>query len=129
MLREIRPGELGEYLNAVIIVLDQGKAYTLQRYLADSGCRILMDGKPERVGKVTDELPELEVSEEQEPEQHRKRGKRKQDHANEKKMTSEAEEKIMKAWNRGERTVNEIKELTGYSLATIYKYIPRTKNG
>ena len=129
MLREIRPGELGEYLNAIIIILDQGKAYTLERYLADSGCRILMDGKPERVGKVTDELPEPEVSEEQEPEQHRKRGKRKQDHANEKKMTSEAEEKIMKAWNRGERTAKEIQQMTGYSLPTIYKYIPRTPNG
>lgn len=117
MLREIRPGELGEYLNAVIIVLDQGKAYTLQRYLAGHNCRILIDAGIEA------------VPDDQEPEQPRKRGKRKQDHANEKKMTSEAEEKIMKAWNRGERTAKEIQQMTGYSLPTIYKYIPRTKNG
>lgn len=127
MLREIRPGELGEYLNAVIIVLDQGKAYTLQRYLADSGCRILMEGKVERVEKAPEETLKPEDPEKQEETKPKKRGPK--PGQGRKKFDGSAEEKILKAWAGGERTVNEIKELTGYSLATIYKYIPRTKNG
>lgn len=127
MLREITPGELGEYLNATIIVLDQGMAYTLQRYLADSGCRILMEGKIERAGKASDETPDPADTEEQVEAKPKKRGPK--PGQGRKKFDGSAEEKILKAWAGGERTVNEIKELTGYSLATIYKYIPRTKNG
>lgn len=127
MLRKITPGELGEYLNATIIVLDQGMTYTLQRYLADSGCRILMEGKVERVEKTPEETVKPEDPEKQEETKPKKRGPK--PGQGRKKFDGSAEEKILKAWAGGERTVNEIKELTGYSLATIYKYIPRTKNG
>lgn len=46
-----------------------------------------------------------------------------------KKFEGSSEEKILKAWGRGKRTAKEIAEVTGYSLKTVYKYIPRTKNG
>lgn len=32
---------------------------------------------------------------------------------------------VLKAWKRGERTAEEIEEITGIPLKTIYKYIPR----
>lgn len=34
------------------------------------------------------------------------------------------EEAILKAWQRGERTVDEICEITGYSRAIVTRYIP-----
>lgn len=34
------------------------------------------------------------------------------------------EERVLKAWNRGERTVDEIVKLTGLTKQTVLKYIP-----
>lgn len=37
--------------------------------------------------------------------------------------------KVLEAWKRGERTAEEISEMTGIPLKTVYKYIPRGVRG
>lgn len=39
------------------------------------------------------------------------------------------EKKVLEAWRRGERTAEEISEMTGIPLKTVYKYIPRGVRG
>ena len=39
------------------------------------------------------------------------------------------EKKVLEAWKRGERTAEEISELTGIKLKTAHKYIPRGEAG
>lgn len=39
------------------------------------------------------------------------------------------EKKVLEAWKRGERTAEEISELTGIKLKTVHKYIPRGEAG
>lgn len=41
-----------------------------------------------------------------------------------KKYQKNEEEIILKAWRRGERTIEEIMEETGYPYKTVRKYIP-----
>ena len=36
---------------------------------------------------------------------------------------------VLKAWKRGERTAEEIAEITGLPLKTIYNYIPQSMAG
>lgn len=43
--------------------------------------------------------------------------------------TGMEEEEILKAWKRGERTIDEIIAITGYSRKTVMKYIPEGING
>ena len=45
------------------------------------------------------------------------------------KKEPSAEEKILKAWNRGERTLKEVMKITGYSYPTVRKYIPISPAG
>ena len=42
---------------------------------------------------------------------------------------SKQEEKVLKAWNRGERTAEEGAEITKLPMKTIYRYIPRSVMG
>ena len=42
---------------------------------------------------------------------------------------SETEQKVLAAWNGGERTIKEIMEMTGFSYPTVRKYIPVSVNG
>lgn len=35
-----------------------------------------------------------------------------------------AEQEILKAWKRGDRTPYEVAKITGYTLKTIAKYLP-----
>ena len=42
---------------------------------------------------------------------------------------SETEQKVLAAWNGGERTIEEIMEMTGFSYPTVRKYIPVSVNG
>lgn len=42
---------------------------------------------------------------------------------------SKQEEKALKAWNRGERTAEEIAEITKLPMKTIYRYVPRNVMG
>ena len=39
------------------------------------------------------------------------------------------EQKVLKAWNGGEKTIKEICEITGLSYPTVRKYIPVTPAG
>lgn len=42
---------------------------------------------------------------------------------------AEIEEAVLKAWNRGERSITQIMELSGCSYKQVRKYIPETKEG
>lgn len=42
---------------------------------------------------------------------------------------SKQEEKVLKAWNRGERIAEEVAEITKLPMKTIYRYIPRNVMG
>ena len=42
---------------------------------------------------------------------------------------SKQEEKVLKAWNRGERSAEEVAESTEWPMKTIYRYIPRNVMG
>lgn len=42
---------------------------------------------------------------------------------------SDTEQKVLAAWNGGERTIKEIMEMTGLSYPTVRKYIPVSVNG
>ena len=39
------------------------------------------------------------------------------------------EQRVLKAWNGGERTIQQIMELTGYSRYIVRKYIPINEKG
>ena len=39
------------------------------------------------------------------------------------------EEKVLKAWNRGERSIKEVMEITGLSYPTVRKYLPESTAG
>ena len=41
----------------------------------------------------------------------------------------QAEELILKAWGRGERSISEIMRMTGYSYQTVRRYIPISPKG
>lgn len=43
--------------------------------------------------------------------------------------TGKAEELILKAWGRGERSISEIMRMTGYSYQTVRRYIPISPKG
>ena len=45
------------------------------------------------------------------------------------KRASENEEKVLKAWNRGERSIKEVMEITGLSYPTVRKYLPESAMG
>lgn len=39
------------------------------------------------------------------------------------------EKEVLRAWKRGERTAEEVSDLTGIPLNTVYNYIPRGVHG
>lgn len=46
-----------------------------------------------------------------------------------KRVRGDAEQKIIKAYNSGEKTIKQIMEETGCSYATVRKYIPVNADG
>lgn len=46
-----------------------------------------------------------------------------------KPVRGDAEQRILKAYNAGEKTIKQIMEETGCSYATVRKYIPINENG
>lgn len=70
-----------------------------------------------------EEEPEEETGEEDDPEEPQT--KKRQQVRN----YSETEQKVLAAWNGGERTIKEIMEMTGFSYPTVRKYIPVSVNG
>lgn len=45
------------------------------------------------------------------------------------KHSTENEEKVLKAWRRGERTIAEVVKETGLSYPTVRKYLPESPKG
>lgn len=45
------------------------------------------------------------------------------------KNSSANEQKVLKAWRRGERTIKEVMEETGLSYPTVRRYIPESPEG
>lgn len=89
-----------------------GKGYILHdnaRFIVD-----FPDEKPEPETAVV--VPKAETPENGPV--HRKRGKPTE--AEKKNI----EQRILAAWNRGERNVGEIVRITGYDYRTVVKYIP-----
>lgn len=79
-------------------------------------CRFLIEEEAK-------EEPEEEPEEDQDPEdvllkEPPKRRRR---------SPAEIEEAVLKAWNRGERSITQIMELSGCSYKQVRKYIPETK--
>ena len=121
MLREIKKKEFMKMLPGKVVLLCDGKSITFKEAMGAVGvlsdeCRILIDEDPEQ---------KKEAAEEEKPK--KKRGPKPGE--GRKKYEGSSEEAILKAWNGGERTAKEIAEMTGFSLQTVYKYIPRTPNG
>ena len=102
MLKEI---ELKEIMpGRQIYVIEDDKFFSLNVLL--EGCRILVEDT---------EAP-------------KPRGRKKSLIKNQKGI-GEAEEKILKCYNSGEKTIKQIMEETGYSYPTVRKYIPINENG
>ena len=72
---------------------------------------------------IEDETEEAEELDEEDPEEPQT--KKRQQVRN----YSETEQKVLAAWNGGERTIKEIMEMTGFSYPTVRKYIPVSVNG
>ena len=120
MLREITEKEFMKMFPGKVVLICDGKSIPFKEAMgaivsADE-CRILIDEDPEQ---------KKEAAEEEKPK--KKRGPKPGE--GRKKYEGSSEEAILKAWNGGERTAKEIAEMTGFSLQTVYKYIPRTPNG
>ena len=90
----------------------------------DVKIHILIEDDPEETEETeeTEEEPE-EADEEDDPEEPQT--KKRQQVRN----YSETEQKVLAAWNGGERTIKEIMEMTGFSYPTVRKYIPVSVNG
>ena len=121
MLREINKKEFMKMLPGKVMLLVDGKIINFKEALEAVGiltaeCRILIDEDPDqKEAEAVEEKPK------------KKRGPKPGD--GRKKYEGSSEEAILKAWAGGERTAKEIAEMTGFSLQTVYKYIPRTPNG
>ena len=81
------------------------------------------DEEAEELDEEQEEEPEEETGEEDDPEEPQM--KKRQQVRN----YSETEQKVLAAWNGGERTIKEIMEMTGFSYPTVRKYIPVSVNG
>lgn len=102
MLREI---DLKDIMpDREIFIIEDDKFFSLNMLL--DGCRVLID-----------------EAEEPKPKHRKKSMVRNQT------RISEAEEKILKAYNSGEKTIKQIMEETGYSYPTVRKYIPVNADG
>lgn len=112
MLREITPDEallIAWSGRSVLAVNMEDPQETDWIYFKESirNCRFLID----------DEAPE-EVLPEAPAKPRRKR-----------RTQEEIEAAVMKAWNRGERSIEQIMEMTGCSYKQVREYIPETKEG
>ena len=72
------------------------------------------------IADFADEDPEEEPAEAPEKEAKPRRPRR---------TRAEIEAAVIKAWNRGERTIPEIMGITGCTYRTVRKYIPETSEG
>lgn len=86
--------------------------------------RVIADFADEDPEEAPEEEPEEEPEDEpaEAPEQETKPRRPRRTRA-------EIEAAVIKAWNRGERTIPEIMGLTGCTYRTVRKYIPETSEG
>ena len=80
---------------------------------------------------IEDDLEEAEETEE-EQEEADEEDEPEEPETKERKQVrnySDTEQKVLAAWNGGERTIKEIMEMTGFSYPTVRKYIPVSVNG
>ena len=79
----------------------------------------------------TEEAEELDEEQEEEPEEPDEEEPEEPETKERKQVRnySETEQKVLAAWNGGERTIKEIMEMTGFSYPTVRKYIPVSVNG
>jgi hypothetical protein len=122
MLREINPEEairLAWAGKSVLAVNVEDPQLTDWVWFSEKlrSCRFLIE-------KEAKEAPE-EPEDDQDPEdvllkQPPKRRRR---------SPAEIEEAVLKAWNRGERSITQIMEMSRCSYKQVRKYIPETKEG
>lgn len=85
---------------------------------------ILIEDDSEKVEETEEE--QEEADEEDEPEESEEPQTKERKQVRNYLVT---EQKVLAAWNGGERTIKEIMELTGLSYPTVRKYIPVSVNG
>lgn len=86
----------------------------------DVKIHILIEDDLEEAEEMEEEPEEPDEEEPEEPETKERKQVR---------NYSDTEQKVLAAWNGGERTIKEIMELTGLSYPTVRKYIPVSVNG
>lgn len=116
MLKEIRPEQMGtERENGEVFILMNDTLYTEEEFW--DSARILIDYDEDDDWKEVDYEDEDQEDEDEEPEPEDPEPKRRGGARWSKK------EEVLAAWNGGERTVDEIVELTGISKQTVKKYV------
>ena len=102
MIREITRDEVKKMINVNVMILYSEALYSLDELWDVLSVRFLVDEDPEPKPK-----PKKEPA------------KRKNDN----------EQRVLAAWNGGEKTIKQVQEETGLSYATVRKYIPINENG
>ena len=79
-----------------------------------------------------DPVPEIEIPEAKlniETPERKKPGPKPGSHRRSvQKYDTEVEQKVLKAW-AGEKTIQQVCDITGYSKTVVQRYLPRTVNG
>lgn len=116
MLREIRPEQMAdEREKGEVFVLMGDTLYTEDEFW--DSARILIDYVEDYDWEGEDLEDDDPEEEDEEPEQEDPEPKRRGGARWSKR------EEVLAAWNGGERTIDEIVELTGISKATVKKYV------
>lgn len=55
--------------------------------------------------------------------------KKKKNYRGESRNVTEQRDRILTAWNRGDKTFDEVVAITGYKPSTVAQYLPRSENG
>ena len=115
MLREIKPHQLEtERERGDVLIILGDVVYSEDEFWESA--RILIDYDEDEEMEIYDEPEEEPEEEETEPEPEEKPKKRGG-------ARHSKEKEVLAAWNGGERTVDEIVEMTGISKQTVMKYI------
>lgn len=102
MIREITRDEVKKLISTDVMILYSEALYSLDELWDVLSVRFLVDEDPEP-----------------EPKPKKEPAKRKNDN----------EQRVLAAWNGGEKTIKQVQEETGLSYATVRKYIPINENG
>ena len=118
MLREITPEDVGNYIVGDICVIHDDVFYTLEEFLDDLDCRVLIDYIPfVPLEPYRDEDADQEDDDEEEPEE---------EPAPQKKLRRSSEElraAVLEAWDNGNRTISQVMNMVDCTYATAKRYI------